>query len=101
MRLEGENEKKAWVGRKVNYHNLLASYISDQTNSFCTRTFMIRYSDEEVELQDICRFKAELELTESYARIPFYLDIELFYSDLLMIDGSANIDKYANDVCGE
>jgi hypothetical protein len=44
---------------------------------------MIRYQEEEVELNDICHFRIELESTTP----EIYLEIELMFSDLVTLGG--------------
>jgi hypothetical protein len=45
---------------------------------------MIRYCEEEVELNDIGHFRVELDLEESAqtANLDFYMEVELMFSDL-------------------
>ncbi len=56
-------------------------------NTFNTRAFMIRYCEEEVELNDIGHFRAELDIpNESDSKnggTEFYMEVELMFSDLL------------------
>jgi hypothetical protein len=42
---------------------------------------MIRYCEEEVELNDIGHFRLEMDATEE--RSEFYMEVELMFSDLL------------------
>ena len=52
--------------------------------SFSTRAFMIRYQEEEVELNDIAHFKLEL---EPFAETDTYLEVDLMFSDLVALGG--------------
>lgn len=52
--------------------------------TFNTRAFMIRYCEEEVELNDIGHFRIELDLEDSQpAKVEFFMEVELMFSDLL------------------
>lgn len=45
---------------------------------------MIRYCEEEVEINDIGHFRVELDLEDSQpGNIEFYMEVELMFSDLL------------------
>jgi len=43
---------------------------------------LIRYCEEEVEINDIGVFRAEIDVEPDYMNTVFYLDFELFFSDL-------------------
>ena len=56
--------------------------------SFNTRSFMIRYQEEEVELNDMGHFRVELDLADdSLATIEYCLEVELMFSDLVAQGG--------------
>ena len=48
---------------------------------------MIRYCEEEVEINDIGLFRAEIDVEPEYLNTVFYMDIELFFSDLSSLGG--------------
>lgn len=57
---------------------------------FNTRAFMIRYCEEEVELNDICHFRVEIDTDPqdedgdaAFTQIEMVLEVELMFSDLL------------------
>lgn len=55
-------------------------------NTFNTRAFMIRYCEEEVELNDIGHFRIEMDVggtEEPKNTAEFYMEVELMFSDLL------------------
>lgn len=60
-------------------HNILTSFVKEDSNEFVCKTFLIRYSDEEVELDDYCYFRLE---TQSNVK-QFYIDIELTFSEMI------------------
>ena len=43
------------------HHNVNPCSFDSATNTFTTRHFMIRYQEEEVELNDLCHFRLELD----------------------------------------
>ena len=75
-------------GQQYDHHNLLASKILDEEKTFCSKTFLIRYCEEEVEINDVVLFRAEIEAAPDYLNTDFYLEIELHFSNLDNIGGS-------------
>lgn len=49
---------------------------------------MIRYCEEEVEINDIILFRAEIEVEPEYLNIDFFIEFELHFSNLDSIGGS-------------
>ena len=74
-KITGGNEE----AEKVSFHRLIEPYIVDETNSFYTKTFFIRYAEELVVLRDIVKFRTEIDVKEDYLNTEFYLKAELFY----------------------
>jgi hypothetical protein len=66
-------------GGKVSYHRLIEPYIVEETNSFYTKTFFIRYAEELVVLRDIVKFRTEIDIQPGYLETEFFLKAELFY----------------------
>ena len=57
-------------------HNVLNAHISNSSFFLC-KTFLIKYSDEEVEMNDFCYFKIESESNNK----AFFIDFELYFSE--------------------
>ena len=68
----------------------------DAENSFQSKTFLIRYCEEEVEINDIILFRAEIEVEPDYLNVDFYLEIELHFSNLDRIGGSEQWQEIAH-----
>jgi hypothetical protein len=51
----------------------------DETNSFYTKTFFIRYAEELVVLRDIIKFRTEVDVKPDYLNTEFFLKVELYY----------------------
>ena len=47
---------------KVSFHRLIEPYIVEETNSFYTKTFFIRYAEELVVFRDIVKFRTEVDI---------------------------------------
>ena len=73
--------------KNQDHHNLIASQIIDESYSFCSKAFLIRYCEEEVEINDIGLFRAELDVEPEYLNTEFYMDVEMFFSDLHNLGG--------------
>jgi hypothetical protein len=84
------NASKTNPGSTNNYdhHNLMASRILDDEQAFCSKVFLIRYCEEEVEINDVVLFRAELEVQPEYLNSDFFLEVELHFSNLDKIGGS-------------
>lgn len=78
------------AGQQVQYdhHNLLPSQINEDESTFRSKTFLIRYCEEEVEINDIVLFRAEVEVEAEYLNAEFYFEVELYFSNLDAIGGS-------------
>ena len=83
-------------GQQYDHHNLLASKILDEEKTFCSKTFLIRYCEEEVEINDVVLFRAEIEAAPDYLNTDFYLEIELHFSNLDNIGGSEQWQEIAH-----
>lgn len=83
------------------FHGLMPAQIMDENSSFLSKAFLIRYCEEEVEVNDIVQFRAELEVEPDYLNTEFFLEIDLFFSDLASLGGpekwQANYTKYEEE----
>ena len=77
----------------IDHHNIIPSSIVEDQGSFQSRAFLIRYCEEEVEINDIGLFRAEIDIEPGYLDTNFYLEVELFFSDLSSMGGP---DKWQN-----
>jgi hypothetical protein len=66
----------------------MPSKITDEDFTFQSKTFLIRYCEEEVEINDIVLFRSEIEVEPDYLNHDFFLEIELHFSNLDVIGGS-------------
>jgi hypothetical protein len=64
---------------KVSFHRLMEPYIENETNSFVSKTFFVRYADEIVVLRDIVKFRTEVEVQPGYLDVELFLKVELYY----------------------
>eukprot|EP00743_Colponemidia_sp_Colp-15_P005523 GILK01005940.1.p1 GENE.GILK01005940.1~~GILK01005940.1.p1 ORF type:complete len:790 (+),score=102.98 GILK01005940.1:173-2542(+) len=63
-------------------HCLIPAHIIDDKYTFTTRSFVIRYCEEEVELNDAGHFRMELDITRNYTSQPLVLEAELMFADM-------------------
>ena len=66
---------------------MIQSKIADDLTSFTSRAFLIRYCEEEVEINDIGLFRAEIDVEPEYLNTDFHMEVELFFSDLSNMGG--------------
>ena len=57
-------------------------YTREEDASFFTRTFIIWYCDEEIEINDLCCFWAEVDVSDDYLKQEFYVESQLFFIDM-------------------
>jgi hypothetical protein len=74
----------------LDHHNLAPGLIAEDCSSFTTKSFLIRYCEEEVELNDLVLFRAEIDAQDEYLDREFFLDFELYFSDLSNLGGPDN-----------
>ncbi|CAE7775090.1 FAM135A [Symbiodinium sp. CCMP2456] len=67
---------------RVDHHNLIPAHVNEEMYTFSTRSFLIRYCEEEVELGDVGQFRLELSPSELERRNPLLLEVELMFADL-------------------
>lgn len=63
-------------------HHLIPAHTLDDQCTFSTRSFLVRYCDEEVELNDIGQFRVEVPLGEVEESSPFSLVVDLMFADV-------------------
>lgn len=65
---------------RTDHHNLIPGHINEDAGTFSTRSFLVRYCEEEVELNDCCQFRIEVD--ESELQKPIVLEVDLMFADL-------------------
>jgi len=85
---------------RASSHRLVNPCIED--TNFRTRGFLVKYSDEDVSLNDIAIFMAELEVSQGYQEVPLLVKAELLFSDLNLnlldnqvIENPPSLDKFS------
>lgn len=68
--------------QKHDPHHVLPAGKDENTKNYYTRAFLIRYCEEEVELNDIGYFRTELDEVLNPFKKEVYIDVELMFSDL-------------------
>jgi len=54
-------------------HNLVPSEIKEENSTFCTKAFLVRYCEEEVEVNEIGHFRTEIDVEPDYLNTEFFL----------------------------
>lgn len=70
--------------QNIKPHNIISNHISENSSEYVTKTFLIRYSDEEVELDEFCYFRIEVPYSKIKIPLIYHIEFELFFSDALM-----------------
>ncbi len=56
------------------------AHINDESSSYFTRSFLIRFCEEEVELNEICHFQAEIDALPDMSGANFFIVVDLIHS---------------------
>lgn len=72
--------------------------IVDNTSSFLTKAFFIRFCEEEIDLNDFCHFRIEFEVKPKYENINLFMEVELMFQDCL---SNANANNNSNGENGK
>lgn len=80
-------EPKAAKSSRTDHHHLIPAHITEDQCSFSTRSFLIRYCEEEVELDDIGQFRIEIGAEEAF-QAPLLLEVDLMFADLTQHGGA-------------
>eukprot|EP00826_Nyctotherus_ovalis_P036316 TRINITY_DN3208_c0_g4_i1.p1 TRINITY_DN3208_c0_g4~~TRINITY_DN3208_c0_g4_i1.p1 ORF type:complete len:507 (+),score=144.06 TRINITY_DN3208_c0_g4_i1:82-1521(+) len=81
---------------KIDYHNILPASI-DET-SFNTKTFTIRYCEEEIELNDICEFRLDIPVRDKYLATNYVLEVQLHFGEITKIGGVEKLPQYVQNI---
>merc|ERR1719230_1835805 len=73
---------------RPDHHNLIPAHILEEQCTFSTRSFLIRYCEEEVELNDIGQFRLEVGVDELDEGSPLILEVDLMFADLTQHGGA-------------
>ena len=75
----------------------MPAQIVDDQACFLSKAFLIRYCEEEVEVNDIVLFRAELDVEPDYLHTDFYLEVDLFFSDLSNLGGPEKWQQHVDE----
>jgi len=73
---------------RPDHHHLIPAHIIEDQYTFSTRSFLIRYCEEEVELNDIGQFRIELTPEEVEKGASLLLEVDLMFADLTQHGGA-------------
>jgi len=102
---KGSEKLLRYEETNIKPHNIIHNHISENNWEYVTKTFLIRYYDEEVEIDEFCYFRLELPHFLLDKKILYHIEFELFFSDALLAletdrkqGGNNNIDNNNNNV---
>lgn len=82
------DQSKSKTSSRTDHHHLIPAHIMEEQGTFSTRSFLIRYCEEEVELNDIAQFRIELDVDELHNNIPLVVEVDLMFADLTQHGGA-------------
>lgn len=87
---------KPKIGR-IDHHNVIAAQLVEEQEAFVTRTFLIRYCEEEVEIQDTGLFRLEIDIRPGKpTTLAMLLQVELMFADLGQHGGADGFGENAD-----
>ena len=66
----------------MNY-NWVPAHFLDEHSAFVTKTFLIRFCEEEVAINDVCVFRTEFDAYPMIYEESLFFECELLFSDIL------------------
>jgi len=81
---------------KFNYHNVFPARLEDFV--FNTRTFTIRYCEEDIKLCDLCEFRIEIPADRDLGNANYVLRLQLHFADLNHIGGADELPERVKEV---
>jgi hypothetical protein len=65
---------------KGSFHRLQDSQTFDDTASYMSKIFFVRYAEEQISIRDFVKFRTEVDVQPGYLQTEFFLKCELYYS---------------------
>lgn len=62
-------------------HNLFDPRILDESNSYSSKIFLVKYANERVNISESVVFRLEYEMNSTNQTLPLFIESKLFYSD--------------------
>eukprot|EP01017_Pseudomicrothorax_dubius_P026621 TRINITY_DN298_c0_g1_i1.p1 TRINITY_DN298_c0_g1~~TRINITY_DN298_c0_g1_i1.p1 ORF type:complete len:775 (-),score=142.76 TRINITY_DN298_c0_g1_i1:117-2441(-) len=90
------NDKKKKASTK-DHHSLMPSHFLEGMSAYCSKTFLIRFCEEEVVVNETCLFRMEIEAFPRFADLNMFCEVELMYADLLNLGGMAGLSSLGNN----
>jgi len=75
-------EKDPKDSKKKSSKPIISPHIIDETCSYVSRTFVIRFCDEETDFNEVCHFRTEYDVFPDLSETTFYIEAELMFADL-------------------
>lgn len=67
--------------------------INEDLSAFWTSTMLVRYSEQEIHLNEYWIFRTEIDVGEEYLDTVFFMDVELMFSDLKDLEQTPQMIK--------
>ena len=84
--MEQRADKMSALGQR-DPQSMMPSRINDAEMSFVSKAFLLRYCEEEIEIGDTVMFRSELDVEPDYLMTDYFLESELYFSDLVTAGG--------------
>ena len=75
-----ENEYSL-ISEENTKYNIISNHIGENNTDYVTKTFAIRYTDEEVDLDEFCYYRMEIPFEKNIKDLSITIEVSLFFSD--------------------
>ena len=84
--MEQRADKISALGQR-DQQSMIAARINDAEMSYVSKAFLLRYCEEEIEIGETVMFRSELDVEPDYLMTEYFLETELYFSDLVTAGG--------------
>jgi hypothetical protein len=75
-----ENEYSLISDENTKY-NIISNHIGENNTDYVTKTFAIRYTDEEVDIDEFCYYRMEIPFEKHLSDLQVTIEVSLYFSD--------------------
>jgi hypothetical protein len=79
--MDSKENESSFLSEENTKYNIISNHIGENNIDYVTKTFAIRYSDEEVDIDEFCNYRIEIPFEKHRSELTFTAEISLYFSD--------------------
>ena len=83
-----QDQKDKYMPPGTDPHNVFRPVTPDD-ESYVSKGVMIRYSEEEAEINEVCMFRCELDIEPGFQQTEILMEVSMFFSDVQELGGTS------------